>query len=125
MVNYGGGEYIHSACPNDSLNYLLDEVSAVVLDIGTSSIRAGYAGDDSPKAIIPTSYGYTDDVDEQTDVSMTESNKEGENVAGDATAGVNAPSNSRKVKLHIGQHGPSLFRPNMHVGNPMNNGLGT
>ena len=30
---------------------------------------------------------------------------------------------SKKVKLHVGQHGPSMFRPNMHVGNPMKDGL--
>ena len=29
-----------------------------MIDIGTSSLRAGYAGDDAPKAIIPTAYGY-------------------------------------------------------------------
>ncbi|KAL5488129.1 ARP4 [Sanghuangporus weigelae] len=110
MVNYGG-----------------DEVSALVLDIGTSSIRAGYAGDDAPKAIIPTSFGYTEDdtedVNEEADVSMTDANKEGDSTAGDASVGANAPSSSKKVKLYIGQHGPSLFRPNMQVGNPISNGL--
>src|ERR1700742_4741217 len=80
----------------------LDEVSALVLDIGTSSIRAGYAGDDTPKAIIPTSYGYTEDAVSSQDVIMNEA---------DAATNDDAPPTSKKVKLHIGQHGPSLFRP--------------
>ncbi|GAA6040943.1 hypothetical protein JCM8097_003200 [Rhodosporidiobolus ruineniae] len=33
-----------------------DEVGAVVLDIGSSSVRAGYAGEDTPKAVFPTPY---------------------------------------------------------------------
>lgn len=36
----------------------------------------------------------------------------------------NGESTSRKnVKLHIGQFGPSLFRPHMEVRNPMKGGL--
>lgn len=92
-----------------------DEISALVLDIGTSSIRAGYAGDDTPKAIIPTSYGYTEEAVESQDVAMGESTNEN----GEASA----PSSSKKAKLHIGQHGPTMFRPNMHVRNPLNGGL--
>ena len=35
-----------------------DEVSALVLDPGYSSTRAGFAGEDTPKSIIPTYYAY-------------------------------------------------------------------
>lgn len=97
-----------------------DEVSALVLDIGTSSIRAGYAGDDTPKAIIPTSYGYTEEPSDDQDVNMeADGDKENEGVKtenGDSTP-------RKKVKLHIGQSGPSLFRPHMEVRNPMKGGL--
>ncbi|EJD01073.1 actin-related protein Arp4p [Fomitiporia mediterranea MF3/22] len=106
MVNYGG-----------------DEVSAIVLDIGASSIRAGYAGDDTPKTVIPTSYGYTEETCDEQDVAMADADKEGSEKVNDSTAKLNGPPGSKKVKLHIGQHGPSLFRPNMHVGNPMSGGL--
>eukprot|EP00298_Acanthocystis_sp_HF-20_P025249 c37085_g1_i1.p1 GENE.c37085_g1_i1~~c37085_g1_i1.p1 ORF type:complete len:454 (+),score=215.15 c37085_g1_i1:41-1402(+) len=34
-----------------------DEVSAIVLDLGTHSIRGGFAGDDMPKAVIPSVVG--------------------------------------------------------------------
>ncbi|KAI5120908.1 hypothetical protein M0805_002888 [Coniferiporia weirii] len=107
MVNYGG-----------------DEVSALVLDIGTSTIRAGYAGDDTPKAVVPTSYGYTEEEEGasevQSDVVMAgEDDVDKENFG----AGGSARTGSKKVKLHIGQHGPSMFRPGMEVRSPMKDGL--
>ncbi|KAF6762763.1 brg1-associated factor b [Ephemerocybe angulata] len=95
MVNYGG-----------------DEVSALVIDIGTSSLRAGYAGDDTPKAIIPTYYGYTPPTPD-ADVSMT-----------DGTEGTETSSNKPKpANTYIGQNGPSIWRPNMEIGNPLADGL--
>ncbi|KAF9263624.1 Actin/actin-like protein [Marasmius fiardii PR-910] len=91
MVTYGG-----------------DEVSALVLDIGTSSVRAGYAGDDSPKAIIPTQYGFMPPSNDQ-DVDM-----------GDNSDSTEKPKGARSF---IGEAGPSLFRPGMQIGNPMNDTL--
>ncbi|OCH93616.1 actin-like protein Arp4p [Obba rivulosa] len=94
MVNYGG-----------------DEVSALVVDIGSSSIRAGYAGDDTPKAIVPTTYGFTEESPSANeDIKMSEAN-EGEE------------TEKPRVNLYIGQNGPSLWRENMEVSNPMQNGL--
>ena len=34
-----------------------DEVSAVVLDMGSSCTKSGYAGEDSPKFVIPSNVG--------------------------------------------------------------------
>ena len=39
---------------------LEDEISALVLDPGYSVTRAGFAGEDTPKSVIPTFYGRTD-----------------------------------------------------------------
>ncbi|KAF8232445.1 Actin/actin-like protein [Tricholoma matsutake] len=92
MVNYGG-----------------DEVSALVVDIGSSSLRAGYAGDDIPKAIIPTSYGYkVTSTDE--DVAM-------------AGAEEGAESKPRHAEMYIGQNGPSIWRSGMEIANPLIDGL--
>jgi actin-like protein 6B len=88
-----------------------DEVSALVLDIGTSTLRAGYAGDDTPKAIIPTSYGFVP-VSRDADVSMIEAD----------TVAEPAPP-KEESKLYLGQHGPSVWREDMQIGNPMNDGL--
>ena len=40
--------------------YGADEISALVLDPGYSATRAGFAGEDTPKSVIPTHYGLTD-----------------------------------------------------------------
>ena len=84
-----------------------------MLDIGTSTLRAGYAGDDTPKAIIPTSYGFVP-VTRDGDVPMTEA-------AADTEAEPTPPK--EETKLHMGQHGPSVWREDMQIGNPMNEGL--
>ncbi|KAJ7591293.1 actin-related protein Arp4p [Mycena floridula] len=94
MVNYGG-----------------DEVSALVVDIGTSSLRAGHAGDDTPRAIIPTSYGYHRSPPDE-DVTMGDSAENSEHV-----------SKPKYAKMFLGQNGPSLWREGMEIGNPIVDGL--
>eukprot|EP00743_Colponemidia_sp_Colp-15_P003099 GILK01003349.1.p1 GENE.GILK01003349.1~~GILK01003349.1.p1 ORF type:complete len:426 (-),score=47.17 GILK01003349.1:181-1458(-) len=37
-----------------------DEVSAIVLDVGSATTRAGYAGEDTPKAVFPSCVGVFD-----------------------------------------------------------------
>ena len=36
-----------------------DEVSAIVMDMGSSCTKSGYAGEDCPKFVIPTTVGVT------------------------------------------------------------------
>ncbi|XP_034893458.1 actin-related protein 4 isoform X2 [Populus alba] len=45
-----------------------DEVSAIVIDLGSHTCKAGYAGEDAPKAVFPSVVGSTDqmDVDDTT-----------------------------------------------------------
>jgi actin-like protein 6B len=88
----------------------VDEVSALVLDIGTSTIRAGYAGDDTPKAVIPTCYGYTEEPLGDGDVAMS-----------DGAEG--AEASKKKTKLYVGQNGPSVWRQGMHVAHPVQNSM--
>ena len=88
-----------------------------MVDIGTSSIRAGYAGEDIPRSVIPTSYGVTPAEDDE-DVSM-DMGSEGTN----GEQGSSQPA--RKVKMHIGHQGPSVFRHGMEIKNPMQDGLST
>jgi len=40
---------------------LLDEVGALVFDVGHFSFRAGYAGEDTPKTEVPSMVGYSED----------------------------------------------------------------
>ncbi|KAH8106233.1 brg1-associated factor b [Cristinia sonorae] len=96
MVNYGG-----------------DEVAALVLDIGTATVRAGYSGDDTPKAIIPTCYGYTESPGD-ADVTMGDGEPQPE--------GELAPPKP-KITMHVGNNGPSVWRHGMEVAYPVKNGL--
>lgn len=75
---YGGGthfsyQFIALCCrysvfvdSNLKVFNLVDEVGALVFDIGHNSVRAGYGGEDSPKLDIPTTVGVW--LDSQTDV---------------------------------------------------------
>lgn len=60
MVTYGGGTTCvfcaFIACI-DVFMWTLDEVNALVFDVGTTSTRVGFAGEDTPKSMFPTSYG--------------------------------------------------------------------
>lgn len=65
------GEYAGGKCANfeslaqrkstGKLTFFTDEVSAVVLDPGYSSVRAGFAGEDTPKSIVPSYYASYND----------------------------------------------------------------
>ena len=87
-----------------------DEVSALVIDIGTSSLRAGYAGDDTPKAIISTSYGYHH-APPDTDIVMSDNLENAEAMT------------PKFAKIYIGQSGPSVWREKMEIGHPLVDGL--
>lgn len=117
MVNYGGGMLLcseSSIIMHINVTRSLDEVSALVVDIGTSSVRAGYAGDDTPKAIIPTSYGYHP-AKPDTDVEMSDN----------APAEEPPAQKDQYAKVYIGQNGPSVWREGMEVSNPIVDGLST
>jgi actin-like protein 6B len=110
---------LHNSLPD----HKKDEVSALVIDIGSSSLRAGYAGDDAPKAIIPTSYGYhPEPSDVDVDISTIMDIVKDPIVAEADGGGVKQPKNA---KLYLGQHGPSIWRDGMEIGNPVRDGLGT
>ncbi len=77
----------------------IDEVSALVLDIGSSTTRAGYAGDDTPRTVFSTTYGYI---------------KEAESSEG--------AGDSSSARLFVGDH-VTEWRANMEVANPMMDGI--
>ena len=79
-----------------------DEVQALVLDIGSDTTRAGYAGDDGPKTVFSTAYGY---------------------VVNQPAEGAPAEEPQLPTTLYIGENGPSFWRPRMEVSNPMENSL--
>jgi hypothetical protein len=51
---------IHSCSrpPHLYKNKNADEVSAIVIDIGTQTTRSGFAGEETPRSVVPTAFGY-------------------------------------------------------------------
>ncbi|CAK5275750.1 unnamed protein product [Mycena citricolor] len=89
-----------------------DEVSALVVDIGASSVRVGYAGDDTPRAVIPTTFGFLH-APPESDAAMPDASDEPD---------TSIPS--RKIaKMFMGQFGPSVWREGMEISNPVQDGL--
>ncbi|KAH8549002.1 actin family [Umbelopsis sp. PMI_123] len=119
MVTYGG-----------------DEVNALVLDIGSTWTRAGYAGEDTPKAIFPTSYGVIEsestdpnpqnghDQTEQADPDTEMTDARTPNGDAAAKAEDAASSGPKKVrKYYIGDGEVNIWRENMEIKNPLKDGL--
>lgn len=53
-VEYLKHGYVDAKFTFLSLCLLSDEVSAIVVDLGSYSCKAGYAGEDAPKAVFPS-----------------------------------------------------------------------
>lgn len=67
---YGGGKYKSKLVIMLRFNLtILDEVGALVVDLGHNSVRAGFAGEDSPKVDIPSTVGVW--LEENTDAGST------------------------------------------------------
>ncbi|KAJ1928245.1 NuA4 histone acetyltransferase subunit [Tieghemiomyces parasiticus] len=107
-----------------------DEVSALVLDIGGTWTRAGYAGEDIPKVVVPSWVGTTDVGDDTISKSirstgdMSVANPDVE--MGDATAEAKPTEESAAAqKYYIGDTETSTWRPNMGLKSPLEDGLVT
>lgn len=57
----GGCNVITKLTTSIGLALISDEVGALVFDVGHFSFRAGYAGEDTPKAEVPSLVGVSDD----------------------------------------------------------------
>ncbi|KAI4350889.1 hypothetical protein L6164_005295 [Bauhinia variegata] len=86
-----------------------DEVSAIVVDLGSHTCKAGYAGEDAPKAVFPSVVGAIDhmDIDEPDN---TEKNSESEKTNG-------------KRKLYVGSQSLGYRRDHMEVLSPLKDGV--
>ena len=78
----------------------------MVVDFGTSTSRAGYSGEDCPKVVCPTSYGYIDVPAPSGDVDM----------AAGASVGP-------RRDYYVGENGAPLWRAGQEVGNMMQDGV--
>ena len=127
----------------------LDEVSAIVIDIGTQTTRAGFAGEETPRSVIPTSYGYIDHEVDLPNSNSSPTNDTGTNgehahdrpessntaeptdASGDQRMRSVSPSGVPSKKKHMerrffmGDQGVDLWREGMEVGSMMRDGIGT
>uniref|UniRef100_A0A6N2N2J3 Actin-related protein 4 n=1 Tax=Salix viminalis TaxID=40686 RepID=A0A6N2N2J3_SALVM len=87
-----------------------DEVSAIVIDFGSHTCKAGYAGEDAPKAVFPSVVGSID----QMDVDDMTSNEK--NVAVDSKNNVKDSEKGKgKRKLFVGSQALGFRRDHMEV----------
>ncbi|KAK4787891.1 hypothetical protein SAY86_011724 [Trapa natans] len=98
-----------------------DEVSAIVVDLGSHTCKAGYAGEDAPKAVFPSVVGSID----QMDVDESASTDANPGSAADAKI-CKTPENDKskgKRKLYVGSQSLGFRRDHMEVLSPFKDGV--
>ncbi|XP_074372852.1 actin-related protein 4-like isoform X1 [Apium graveolens] len=81
-----------------------DEVSAIVIDLGSHTCKAGYAGEDAPKAVFPSVVGSVDQM-EVDDPETPDKN----------SGSVQETKSKEKRKLYVGSQALGYRRDNMEV----------
>uniref|UniRef100_A0A5B6ZFY8 Actin-related protein 4 n=1 Tax=Davidia involucrata TaxID=16924 RepID=A0A5B6ZFY8_DAVIN len=96
-----------------------DEVSAIVIDLGSHTCKAGYAGEDAPKAVFPSVVGSIDQMDvddpEQNSGSVPDSKNVVKTFDSDKSKG--------KHKLYVGSQALGYRRDHMKVVSPIKDGV--
>ncbi|GMI84169.1 actin-related protein 4 [Hibiscus trionum] len=92
-----------------------DEVSAIVIDLGYHTCKAGYAGEDAPKAVFPSVVGCIDQMDADDDKENNDSETNNSN------ADSNKPKGKRK--LYVGSQALGFRRDHMEVVSPLKDGV--
>ncbi|KAK4479277.1 hypothetical protein RD792_014788 [Penstemon davidsonii] len=88
-----------------------DEVSAIVVDLGSHTCKAGYAGEDAPKAVFPSVVGSIDQM-EVDDPDNSDKNS------------VSADSKPKgKHKFYVGSQDLGFRRDHMEVLSPIKDGI--
>ena len=108
-------------------------MSALVVDFGSYTTRAGYAGEDCPRVVCPSFFGYTNDEPQLTagaesggDVQMSEAETAPAETNGNGNGngdGHGETSKRGKRKLYVGEDGVGVWRKGMEVDNLMLDGV--
>ncbi|BEJ12262.1 hypothetical protein CspHIS471_0207220 [Cutaneotrichosporon sp. HIS471] len=98
-----------------------DEVSAVVVDFGSHTTRGGFAGEDGPRVVTPSFYGYMN-VEEDTPPAT---NGDGDGGNDDPMDGSTEKKEKKKGKrkFFFGDDGVSVWRKDMEIGSFMVDGI--
>lgn len=91
----------------------------MVVDFGSHTTRAGYAGEDCPRVVCPSFYGYTDEPSSSTNgtngdaMEIDQPPAEGEQ-----------PEKKKARKFYVGDDAVGVWRAGMEVDNFMLDGVG-
>ncbi|KAJ4713353.1 Actin-related protein [Melia azedarach] len=96
-----------------------DEVSAIVIDLGSHTCKAGYAGEDAPKAVFPSVVGAIDQMD--IDDSANAEKTSGSGI--DSKNNVDSNKGKGKRKLYVGTQALGFRRDHMEVLSPLKDGV--
>jgi len=94
-----------------------DEVGGVVIDVGTSTTKAGFAGEESPKSVFPSVAGILFSNGKESTVG------EGPRAVGETEDGTPLTNRSSKKIFYLGSQSLSIRRDGMEIHTPMENGL--
>ncbi|KAJ2908039.1 NuA4 histone acetyltransferase subunit [Coemansia aciculifera] len=122
-----------------------DEVNALVIDVGSTWTRAGFAGEDLPRALFPSHVGYIEseqdiaDIPEEPKSAGTEATTDPDVEMGDGSAAadlhmqqasednrVAEKGEARKQKTRkyfVGDTESATWRAGMEIGGPLEHGL--
>lgn len=92
-----------------------DEVSAIVIDLGSHTCKAGYAGEDAPKAVFPSVVGCIDQMDADDDKENNDSETNNNNVDSNKPKG--------KRRLYVGSQALGFRCDHMEVVSPLKDGV--
>lgn len=99
-----------------------DEVSAIVIDLGSHTCKAGYAGEDAPKAVFPSVVGSIDEMDID-DSTSTDKNSGSAGESKSNTKTLDSDKGKGKRKLYVGSQALGFRRDNMEVLSPIKDGV--
>lgn len=99
-----------------------DEVSAIVIDLGSHTCKAGYAGEDAPKAVFPSVVGSIEQLEAVNDIK---SEKENEPISDSKSSlkGFDSEKAKIKRKLYVGSQALGFRRDHMEVISPFKDGV--
>ncbi|KAH6797679.1 actin-related protein 4 [Perilla frutescens var. hirtella] len=89
-----------------------DEVSAIVIDLGSHTCKAGYAGEDAPKAVFPSVVGSIDEME----IDDADNSNKNSGSAPDSKA-------KGKCKFYVGSQELGFRRDHMEVLSPVKDGI--
>eukprot|EP00191_Tetraselmis_sp_GSL018_P005574 CAMPEP_0177603596 /NCGR_PEP_ID=MMETSP0419_2-20121207/15605_1 /TAXON_ID=582737 /ORGANISM="Tetraselmis sp., Strain GSL018" /LENGTH=415 /DNA_ID=CAMNT_0019097395 /DNA_START=48 /DNA_END=1292 /DNA_ORIENTATION=+ len=100
-----------------------DEVNAVVVDVGSYTVKAGYAGDDVPKAVFPSWVGKVPGELRKGSGDGGLDGAEGETAKAEDTEGEGGSGRKQRQRYHVGLLEAGYRRDDMEVVSGLKQGL--